>query len=68
MRAHNQIQIKTYEQLMPKFSDEPGLEYADQFVYSNNSVYRGQMRRVDEEVRRVLASDNSSQNIKGGAL
>ena len=54
MRHQNQIQIKTYEQLLPKFSNEPGLEYADQFVYSNNSVYRGQMRHVDEDVRRRL--------------
>ena len=69
MRHQNQIQIKTYEQLLPKFSNETGLEYADQFVYSNNSVYRGQMKRVDDDVRRRLQSDNSSQNnVKGGAL
>lgn len=51
MRAYNQIVMKTYEQLLPKFSNEAGLEYVDQFVYSNNSVYRGQMKKVDENVR-----------------
>ena len=43
--------MKTYDQLMPKFSNEPGLEYADNFIYPNNSVYRGQMKKVDEIMR-----------------
>ena len=60
MRTQNNIQMMTYEQLLPKFSNEPGLEYADNFVYSNNSIYRGQMKRVDDEVRRRLQSDTSS--------
>ncbi len=33
---------------MPKFSSEPGLEYADSFLYPNNSTYRGQMKKLDE--------------------
>lgn len=41
MRSYNQVQMKTYEQLLPKFSNEPGLIYRDMFVYPNNSIYRG---------------------------
>ena len=46
-----QITMKTYEQLVAHFSKEAGLEYVDQFVYQNNSVYRGQMKKVDEAMR-----------------
>lgn len=48
MRSYNQVQMKTYEQLLPKFSNEPGLIYRDMFVYPNNSIYRGQMKKKDE--------------------
>jgi len=68
MRNYNQIQMKSYEQLLPKFANEPGLEYVDKFVYQNNSVYRGQMKKVDEQVKqRLLAmqSDTMSTNSKG---
>jgi len=41
MKAYNQIQMKTYEQLLPKFSNEQALEYVDKFVYPNNSIFRG---------------------------
>ena len=54
MRVYNQIQMKTYEQLLPRFSNEPGLEYADKFIYPNNSTYRGQMKKVDEKDRAKL--------------
>ena len=64
--------MKTYEQLVGKFSNEPGLEYVDQFVYSNNSVYRGQMKKVDENIRMKMQSsgDNTSSanSMKGGAM
>ena len=46
--------MKSYEQLLPKFLSEPGLEYVDKFVYQNNSVYRGQMKKVDEQVKEKL--------------
>ena len=52
---------------MPKFSSEPGLEYRDTFVYPNNSVYRGQMKKVDENVRMKM-SDKDSRDSKGGTL
>ena len=52
--------MKTYEQLLPKFTNEPGLEYKDMFVYSNNSIYRGQMKKIDEINRMKLHSDTSS--------
>ena len=41
MRSYNPVQMKTYEQLLPMFSNEPGLVYRDMFVYPNNSIYRG---------------------------
>ena len=62
--------MKTYEQMLPQFSNEPGLEYVDKFEYSNHSVYRGQMKKVDESVRaKLVLSDNNSVNNRGvGAL
>lgn len=70
MKAQNQIQMKTYEQLLPKFSSEPGLEYKDSFVYPNNSIFRGQMKKVDENVRmKMRSSDKDSRDSnKGGSL
>ena len=72
MRGYNQIAMKTYEQLLPNFSNIPGLEYVDQFVYSNNSVYRGQMKKVDEAMRVRMQSSgdatSSANSFKGGAL
>ncbi len=69
MRTYNQIQMKDYEQLLPKFSNEPGLEYKDMFVYSNNSIYRGQMKKIDETNRAKLMSDTSSNGSgQKGAL
>ena len=46
--------MKSYEQLLPHFASDPGLEFVDQFLFSNNSIYRGQMKRVDEAVRQQL--------------
>ena len=62
--------MKTFEQLLPKFSGEAGLEYVDQFVFANNSVYRGQMKKVDEQTRQRLTlqqqlSDNTSSQSRG---
>ena len=69
MKNYNQIQMKTYEQLLPKFQNEPGLEYVDKFVYPNNSIYRGQMKKVDEALRQKMVSDNnSSKHSAGGTL
>ena len=41
MQNMNHMQMKSLEQLMPKFSNEQGLFYRDIFVYPNNSIYRG---------------------------
>jgi hypothetical protein len=64
--------MKTYEQLLPKFSNEQGLEYVDKFVYPNNSIFRGQMKKIDEITRQkmmsALSDKNSSKNSNGGAL
>ncbi len=56
--------------MLPQFSNEPGLEYVDKFEYSNHSVYRGQMKKVDESVRAklVLSDNNSVSNRGAGAL
>jgi len=43
--------MKTYEQLLEKFSSEKGLEYVDKFIYPNNSIFRGQMKKIDEITR-----------------
>ena len=56
--------MKTYEQLLPKFSNEPELEYVDKFEYSNHSIYRGQMKKVDESMRAKMLSDTAS-NLSG---
>ena len=55
--------MKTYEQLLPKFSNEPGLVYRDMFVYPNNSMYRGQMKKKDEASKKMLAENNSNQRM-----
>ena len=66
--------MKSYEHLLPRFSNEPGLEYVDKFAYQNNSVYRGQMKKVDEVLKQKLInmqstnSDNASSHHSKGAL
>ena len=40
--------MKEYEELLPKFSNDPDLEYKDKFVDSNNNIYRGQIKKLDE--------------------
>jgi hypothetical protein len=64
--------MKTYEQLLPKFSNEKGLEYVDKFIYPNNSIFRGQMKKVDEITRQkmmnAMSDNNSSKHSAGGAL
>jgi len=58
--------MKTYEQLLPKFSNEPGLIYRDMFVYPNNSIYRGQMKKRDENTKmKISGGDNTSQKSNG---
>ena len=69
VRPCNQVTIKSYEQLLPHFSNEPGLEYVEEFVYSNNSVYRGQMKKVDEAMRIQMQSSGAGKAAgMGGAL
>ena len=67
--------MKSYEQLLPKFSNEPGLVYRDMFVYPNNSVYRGQMKRRDESTQKQMKisggdnthnTSNMSQRVSAG--
>ena len=45
MQNINHTSMKSYEQLLPKFSNEPALFYREIFVYPNNSIYRGQMKK-----------------------
>lgn len=70
MRTQNQLNIKTFEQLIPKFSNEPGLQYVDRLEFPNNSVYRGQIKIVDEATRKRLESneDNSNSFNSKGAI
>ena len=58
--------MKTYEQLNGKFLNEPGLTYRDMFVYPNNSIYRGQMKKKDE-TNRHLVNDNASSGYRMSA-
>ena len=46
--------------MLPKFSNEPGLVYRDMFVYPNNSVYRGQMKKKDETNKNMLSNENGN--------
>lgn len=61
--------MKTYEQLLPKFSNEVGLHYRDMFVYPNNSIYRGQMKKRDETTRMKISNGDNASNggLNGGA-
>ena len=67
MRSYNQVQMKSYEQLLPKFSNEPGLVYRDMFVYPNNSIYRGQMKKKDETTKGKLDSQSNKSNPRMSA-
>jgi hypothetical protein len=51
--------MKTYDQLVSKFSNEPGLVYRDMFIYPNNSCYRGQMKKKDETCKGKLSESTS---------
>ena len=55
--------MKSYEQLLPKFSNEPGLQYRDMFVYPNNSIYRGQMKKKDEFTKLDNNSNRGSNKM-----
>ena len=66
MRSYNQVQMKTYEQMLPKFSNEPGLVYRDMFVYPNNSIYRGQMKKKDENTKMRMSNDTGPRQSLGG--
>jgi len=44
------------------FSNEPGLVYRDMFVYPNNSIYRGQMKKKDETNKNLVGDNASSYN------
>ena len=57
MRNMNHMQMKTLEQLMPKFSNEAGLFYTEIFVYPNNSIYRGQMIKKEDVPPNMLPQD-----------
>ena len=68
--------MKTYEQIVSKFSNEPGLVYRYMFVYPNNSIYRGQMKKKDEQMKKKdeqitelikkagIQNSNITQNIQ----
>jgi len=60
--------MKTYEQLLPKFSSEPGLEYREMYVYPNNSIYRGQMKKKDAftDLRMSHSHDSNLANDEQG--
>ena len=51
--------MKTYDQLVTKFSSEPGLVYREMFIYPNNSCYRGQMKKKDETCRGKISESTS---------
>ena len=44
------------------FSNEEGLIYRDMIVYPNNSVYRGQMKKIDETNKKLVDDGTSSYN------
>jgi len=41
---------------------EDGLIYRDMIVYPNNSVYRGQMKKIDEFNKKLVDDGTSSYN------
>lgn len=55
MQSYSHVNMKSYEQMLPKFSNEPGLIYRDMFVYPNNSIYRGQMKKRDENTKMMMS-------------
>ena len=51
--------------MLPKFSNEPALIYRDMFVYPNNSIYRGQMKKRDENTKLMMSESQSMGNPVG---
>jgi hypothetical protein len=58
--------MKTYDQLMSKFSNEQGLVYRDMYIYPNNSCYRGQMKQKDETCIGKLSESTFPRNNADG--
>lgn len=42
----NQLDMKTRDEIKEKFKQDSSLEYVDIYIFSNNSVYRGQMKKI----------------------
>lgn len=70
MRTYNSLQMKSLEQIKDYFSNEPGLLYMDKLEMRQNSVYRGQVKMIDQATRRRLESseDNNSSVRSFGAI
>ena len=58
--------MKTYDQLVGKFSNETGLVYRDMYIYPNNSCYRGQMKKKDETCIGKLSESTFTRNNPDG--
>lgn len=58
--------MKTYDQLVGKFSSETGLVYRDMYIYPNNSCYRGQMKKKDETCIGKLSESTFPRNNPDG--
>lgn len=52
--------MKTYDQLVAKFSNDKTLVYRDMYIYPNNSCYRGQMKKKDETCKGKLSESTTN--------
>jgi len=52
--------MKSKEEIQMNFISDENMEYVDRYEYSNHSVYRGQMKRVDSSVyEKLMQSENN---------
>jgi hypothetical protein len=42
----NQLDMKALSEIKQNFKSDPSLEYVDIYIFSNNSCYRGQMKKI----------------------
>jgi len=48
------VELKTYEELEGKFSNDADLFYRDMIVFPNYSIYRCQMKKEDQTTKQLF--------------
>ena len=59
-----------YNDMAPKFVNSSSLEYVDKYSYCDSSVYRGQIKKIDDiRYKKLMAyEDKKAANIRNASL